>query len=199
MRLREIFAINKPFGGVSVIVVGDLNQLQPVLDDWIFKPNKNNLADLLGYNIWEIFKCVELKEIMRQKDKFFSEALTNLANGEMSLDEINLFKARQLNNISYNVPPDAVRLFYDKISVKTYNTYKLKSLKTESHLCLAIDVIRGHGSKAQKKFLLDKAASEEEDVTNQIAYEIELKIEAKYMLLVNLNVSDGLTNDSTGI
>jgi hypothetical protein len=50
MRLREIFAINKPFGGVSVIVVGDLNQLQPVLDDWIFKPNKNNLADLLGYN-----------------------------------------------------------------------------------------------------------------------------------------------------
>ena len=42
MRLREIFAINKPFGGVSVIVVGDLNQLQPVLDDWIFKPNKNN-------------------------------------------------------------------------------------------------------------------------------------------------------------
>jgi hypothetical protein len=117
----------------------------------------------------------------------------------MSLDEINLFKARQLNNISYNVPPDAVRLFYDKISVKTYNTYKLKSLKTESHLCLAIDVIRGHGSKAQKQYLLDKAASEEEDVTNQIAYEIELKIEAKYMLLVNLNVSDGLTNDSTGI
>ena len=72
MRLREIFAINKPFGGVSVIVVGDLNQLQPVLDDWIFKPNKNNLADLLGYNIWEIFKCVELKEIMRQnKINFF--------------------------------------------------------------------------------------------------------------------------------
>ncbi len=103
-----------------------------------------------------------------------------------------------MNNISNNVPHDVVGLFYDKISVKTYNTYKLKSLKTESHLYLAIDVIRGHGSKAQKQYLLDKAASEE-DVTNQIAYEIELKIEAKYMILVNLNVSDGLINGSTGI
>ncbi len=72
--------------------MGDLNQLQPVLDDWIFKPAKNNLADLLGYNIWEIFKCVESKEIMRQKDKLSSVALTNLPNGEMSFDKINLFK-----------------------------------------------------------------------------------------------------------
>jgi hypothetical protein len=46
---------------------------------------------------------------------------------------------------------------------------------------------------------LDKVASEDEDVTNQIAYEIELKIEAKYVLLVNLNVSDRLTNCSAGI
>jgi hypothetical protein len=124
MRLREIFAINKPFGGISVIVVGYLNQLQPVLDDWIFKPAKNNLADLLGY-IWVIYKCVELKENMRRKDKLFSVALTNLSNGEMSIDEINLFKARQLNKISNKVPHDAVRLFYDKVSVKTYNTYKV--------------------------------------------------------------------------
>ena len=34
------------------------------------------------------------------------------------------------------------------------------------------------------------------DVTSQIAYEIEFKIEAKYMLLFNLNVSDSLTNGS---
>jgi hypothetical protein len=49
----------EPFGGISVIVVGDLNQLQPVLDDWIFKPSKNSLADLLGFKIWDIFRVVE--------------------------------------------------------------------------------------------------------------------------------------------
>jgi hypothetical protein len=40
---------------------------------------------------------------------------------------------------------------------------------------------------------------EEQDPSNQIDYEIDLKLEGKYMLLVNLNVSDGLTNGSTGI
>lgn len=37
LRLQEILGCLKPFGGVSVIAFGDLYQLKPVMDQWIFK------------------------------------------------------------------------------------------------------------------------------------------------------------------
>lgn len=39
LRLQEILGCLKPFGGVSVIAFGDLYQLKPVMDQWIFKSN----------------------------------------------------------------------------------------------------------------------------------------------------------------
>ena len=36
LRLQQIMGTNKPFGGVSLITVGDLFQLKPVFDNWIF-------------------------------------------------------------------------------------------------------------------------------------------------------------------
>lgn len=36
LRLQEIRGCTKPFGGISVVAVGDLFQLKPVMDSWIF-------------------------------------------------------------------------------------------------------------------------------------------------------------------
>jgi hypothetical protein len=40
--LRQIFGVNESFGGISIIVVGDLNQLPPVLDSPVYKISKKN-------------------------------------------------------------------------------------------------------------------------------------------------------------
>lgn len=37
LRLQGIRGCTKPFGGISVVAVGDLFQLKPVMDSWIFK------------------------------------------------------------------------------------------------------------------------------------------------------------------
>ena len=37
LRLQEIMGSTKLFGGISVITVGDLFQLKPVFDKWIFE------------------------------------------------------------------------------------------------------------------------------------------------------------------
>lgn len=37
LRLQQIMGTNKPFDGVSIISVGDLFQLKPVFDKWIFE------------------------------------------------------------------------------------------------------------------------------------------------------------------
>ena len=36
-RLQEIFGSSKAFGGISLFVGGDMFQLRPVQDSWIFK------------------------------------------------------------------------------------------------------------------------------------------------------------------
>ena len=83
-RLQEIKGdYNKPFGGVHVILVGDLFQLRPDMDDWIFKDYKKGYESL-GINLWkEFFTMFEHTEIMRQKDdKRFADLLNRVREGK---------------------------------------------------------------------------------------------------------------------
>jgi len=82
LRLQQIMGTKEPFGGVSLITVGDLFQLKPVFDKWIFENSQNDYGDLAS-NIWtEYFNLFELTEIMRQKDdKEFAELLNRLREG----------------------------------------------------------------------------------------------------------------------
>ena len=46
------------FGGISIIAIGDLFQLQPVMDGYIFKDIENSEYSILAPNLWEnISKC----------------------------------------------------------------------------------------------------------------------------------------------
>ena len=65
-----------------MITVGDLYQLKPVFDKWIFK-NSQIGYDALASNIY--FTFFELTEIMRQKgDKEFAKLLNRLREGKHS-------------------------------------------------------------------------------------------------------------------
>lgn len=74
LRLQEIKGCRKLFCGVSIIVVGDLFQLKPVLDGWIFSQPHEDYKPLAN-NVWrDNFLMYELTEIMHQKDdKEFAE------------------------------------------------------------------------------------------------------------------------------
>lgn len=66
LRLQEIRGCPKPFGGVSVITVGDLYQPKPVMDKWIFFQSERDYGPL-GANLWkDSFHMYELTKIMRQ-------------------------------------------------------------------------------------------------------------------------------------
>ena len=64
LRLQQIMGNKEPFGGVSLITVGDLFQLKPVFDKWIFE-NCQMGYNVLASNIWtEYFTLFELTEKM---------------------------------------------------------------------------------------------------------------------------------------
>lgn len=82
LRLQEIKGCCKPFGGVSVVAFGDLYQLKPVMDSWIFTLPRMGI-ECIGANLWrDHFTIFELDEIMRQKDDFaFAQLLNRLREG----------------------------------------------------------------------------------------------------------------------
>ena len=79
-RLKDLKGSKEDFGGVSIIAIGDLFQLQPVMDRYIFKDLDNSEYGILAKNLWqEHFKMFELKTIMRQREsKEFAEILNRL-------------------------------------------------------------------------------------------------------------------------
>ncbi len=95
-RLRQIFHSTEIFAGISIIAVGDFNQLSPVGDSMIFQTSKRDEYETLaGPCRWEMFNLFELDEIMRQKeDLSFAQALNNLANNCMTKSDIELFNSR---------------------------------------------------------------------------------------------------------
>ena len=67
-RLKDIKGSRELFGGVSIIALGDLFQLEPVMDAYVFKDMKNSEYAALAPNIWkELFTMFELDEIKTKR------------------------------------------------------------------------------------------------------------------------------------
>ena len=82
-RLKDIMGSKEPFGGVSMIALGDLFQLEPVMDGYVFKDMNNSEYRALAPNLWqELYTMFELEEIMRQREsKEFAQLLNGLREG----------------------------------------------------------------------------------------------------------------------
>ena len=52
-RLKDIKGSKEAFGGVSVIALGDLFQLDPVMDRYVFKDMKDSENGALAPNLWK--------------------------------------------------------------------------------------------------------------------------------------------------
>jgi len=110
-RLRQIKNSTKDFGGLSVLVVGDFSQLEPVMAKPVFSEPTGGRAVLSHNYLWPKFKLYELTECMRQKDDApFAQALNQLANSDCQDEDIGMFKSREISPNSLKPPNFAVRL-----------------------------------------------------------------------------------------
>ena len=198
-RLQQIFKSQSPFGNIPTIVFGDFNQLRPVKDSYIFSPKINNksLSALASKILWSNFKYYELDEIMRQRDDLnFARALNNLANGELNIEDIELFKKQQKKDPS---ECKGIRLMRTNREVDTYNEDRIKSVAGENCHSQAIDTFNGDAKEETVEYYLNEYENRERSMTNGLAKSIWLKIGIRYMVVVNISVVDGIVNGSTGV
>jgi DNA replication protein DnaC len=199
-RLQQIFANSKPLGGVPLLAVGDLRQIRPFGGRFVFECTSSSLSDLIAGNVlWQKFKMFELTEIMRQKDDLrFAQALNRLADGAMTKDDILLFKSRIITP-SLQPPTSAIRLYGSNKDCGEYNDSVHQTLSTEEAMSVAFDRIQGTCTDEQRGFLLSYVKSLPTKDTDGLPNEVLLKVGAIYMISLNVDVSDGLFNGSTGV
>lgn len=196
LRLQEIKGCTLPFGGVNVIAVGDLFQLKPVMDSWIFSHSNKDYGPLAA-NLWrDNFKLFELTIIMRQKDdKTFAELLNRLREGNQTEQDISLLchcvKA-ETPDIA-NIP----HLFTTRNEVQSYNN-KIYDMADDSHKVSinAIDWVIGTSDEAVKSKVLARVPDDCAK-TMGLSSMLFLVIGVPAEITNNVNVQDGITNGAS--
>lgn len=203
-RLKEIFQTEKLFGGLTIIVLGHFGQLRPVKDDYIFASSGNGMQRLAGNILWKPFVYFELTEIMRQKDDLlFAQALGRLSVGEMTSQDINLFKNRCFNEMS--LPEEgksAVRLMWRNDDVAEYNKRRLHELHDNNSIRIefrAKDQIVGALSLQEKQKIIHNLENLSAQLTQGLSKVIVLQTGIRYMITANIDVPDGLFNGAVGL
>ena len=197
-RLRQASGqLSKPFGGLSIILIGDFGQLPPVCDRPLYANipfNTHNISPLKlhGYTMYQLFQqVVILDQIFRQsgtdpKILHFKNLLSRLRDGQITLEDWHTLLSRTPDKAANTAHfTDAVRLYYDRESTSLFNLEKLQSLGTPIATIKAI-----HSSPA--------AASAKPDDAGGLYPTIHLAKGARVMLTTNLWQQVGLCNGAAG-
>lgn len=97
-RLREAHGNDIPFGGVQVIMFGDVYQLPPVVEDGLRDYFEAVHQGHFFFNalVWKEaeFKVYELTQVFRQKDPVFKDILNAVRDGSATDEQIAQLNAR---------------------------------------------------------------------------------------------------------
>lgn len=134
-RLREATQKNKPFGGVQVIMFGDLYQLPPVVKKEMkpyFDYTYGGGVHFFHADVWSRveFKIYELTQIFRQKDPVFKDLLNAVRDGSVTDDQIATLNER----LKVPVPKEgAVTLAPTNALVNDINKRRLSALPEKEY------------------------------------------------------------------
>jgi ATP-dependent DNA helicase PIF1 len=187
--LNKTFTKQSPFGGIHIVVSGDLLQL-PVVgsDKFIFEADCWNTC---------IPNIIYLKEIMRQTDLDFQEALNDVRYGNFSKKTKKLLLDCVDKNLENKVGIKPTKIYSTNFSVDETNEKeldKIASLDSETDFYKYEMEILIYENSKDKNLLIEKYKK------NCIApTEIELCKNAQVMLLYNIDLEYGLANGSRGV
>lgn len=182
--LRHYRKSSLPFGGVQLVMFGDLYQLMPVTtdEDWEKLKEKYDSPYFFSSKILEKMDCpmFELKIIHRQDDRNFVTLLNNVRLGHVSPTELKELEGRYKKNYVPNDDEGYIRLTTHNWRSKKYNELRLEELS---------------GSIYEYKAYIEDYFPKEEWPTN---YVLQLKRGARVMFIRNDNENRQYVNGTLG-
>jgi hypothetical protein len=139
--LRRYRDFGKPFGGVQLLMIGDLHQLPPVVkqDEWemlrsvyetpyFFSSTALKKADPV---------TIELKHIYRQSDSEFIEILNKVRDNEMDPEVLRVLNSRYRADFRPGEEEGYITLTAHNNTAQDINNRKLAELNATSHIFFA--------------------------------------------------------------
>jgi len=199
-RLKDIKGSHLPFGGVSIVAIGDLFQLQPVIDGYIFKHLDNSEYIILAPNLWqEHFRMFELHETMRQREsKMFAQMLNRLREGKHTCQDIMKFKERLIDSNS-NEYLDIPHLFIQNAKVDNFNDRAHNAMSGPKYSIKAHDTVIGAQSQTLREKILKQIPLDQANKTSQLHTVLNLAVGERTDISLNIRSDDGLTNGAANI
>ena len=135
-RLRQAMSQpDLPFGGLSIILVGDFLQLPPVIDRPLWKTDlpisSEHIEGLVVFSLYD--KVIILKKQMRQEpDEIqLQELIDRIRDGKCRLSDYQLCVSRMsnsLNNEDIERAKKALYIIYNNDNVDKYNSAKMEEM-----------------------------------------------------------------------
>lgn len=134
-RLREVRRDQRPFGGVQLLLIGDLMQLSPVVrydEEPILRqyyPN-NYFFSSKALSLTQFF-TIELQHIYRQSDADFIDILNQIRGGSPSAEALAKLNTRYIPNFNPDEKEEYIRLTTHHETADATNEAKLAQLRTK--------------------------------------------------------------------
>ncbi len=138
---------NRVFGGVQVLMIGDLQQLSPIVKDNEWKLLKTYYSTGFFFSSKAFHQChpltIELKHIYRQDNPEFIKILNEVRNNILSKQSAEILNKRYLPNFS-------VHSNHDYITLTTHN-YKADNIN-DSQLAIINSKSLNYDARIEGKF-----------------------------------------------
>jgi PIF1-like helicase/Helix-turn-helix domain/HRDC domain len=134
--LRRYKDRSKPFGGVQLLMIGDLHQLPPIVkeEEWLMLRDFYDTAYFFGSRALKQTDSVsiELKHIYRQSDETFINLLNKVRDNKMDAEVLDLLNSRFIADFEPSEQEPYITLSSHNASANSINVSKLASLSGES-------------------------------------------------------------------
>ncbi len=131
--LRRYRNRSKPFGGVQLLMIGDLHQLAPVIKDDEWALIKDYYASIYFFESLALkqshFLTIELNKIYRQEDETFIALLNKIRNRQLDTSSIDVLNTRYQPDFKPKDGEEYITLTTHNYSAQSINQNKLMDLQ----------------------------------------------------------------------
>jgi DNA replication protein DnaC len=125
----------KPFGGTQVLMIGDMQQLSPIIKDDEWKILKDFYENCYFFSSRALrqsgFVSIELVEVFRQKDSSFINLLNRIRDNNVDSQVLDLLNKRFIPDFNPSDEEGYITLTTHNYQAKDINQRKLNSIKNK--------------------------------------------------------------------